>query len=83
MIPSFAARDLVDFARHREILSGSLFFKTKLQAFGRSDPETLQSQNHRRFKIPLLIKGLQVVHGQLVNVVGGGYIVHIRNPAMP
>jgi hypothetical protein len=40
-------------------------FKTKLQAFGRSDPETLRSQNHRRFKIRLLVKGLQVVHGQL------------------
>jgi hypothetical protein len=36
-----------------------------LQAFGRSDPETLRSQNHRRFKIRLLVKGLQVVHGQL------------------
>jgi hypothetical protein len=40
-------------------------FKTKLQAFGPSNPETLQSQNHRRSKIRLLVKGLQVVHGQL------------------
>jgi two-component sensor histidine kinase len=48
-------------------------FKTKLQAFGRSDPETLRSQNHRRFKIRLLVKGLQVVHGQLsVSDQGGG-----------
>jgi hypothetical protein len=43
-------------------------FKTKLQAFERSDPETLQSQNHRRFKIPLLINGLQVVHGQQIKL---------------
>jgi hypothetical protein len=40
-------------------------FKTKLQASGRSDPETLRSQKHRRFKIRLLVKGLKVVHGQL------------------
>jgi hypothetical protein len=39
-----------------------------LQAFGRSDPETLRSQNHRRFKIRLLVKGLQVVHGQRNNI---------------
>jgi hypothetical protein len=36
-----------------------------LQAFGRSNPETLQSKNHRRCKIRLLLKGLQDVHGQL------------------
>jgi hypothetical protein len=36
-----------------------------LQAFGPSNPETLQSQNHRRFKIRLSVKGLQVVHSQL------------------
>jgi hypothetical protein len=53
-------------------------FKTKLQAFGRSDPETLQSQNHRRFKIPLLIKGLQVVHGQLHD----HFARHVNNLAL-
>jgi hypothetical protein len=39
--------------------------KTKLQAFGPSGLEILQSQNHRRFKIRLSINGLRVVHGQL------------------
>jgi hypothetical protein len=38
-----------------------------LQAFGRSNPQTLQSKNHRRCKIRLLLKGLQDVHGQLDN----------------
>jgi hypothetical protein len=36
-------------------------FKTKLQAFWRSNPETLQSQNHRQCKIRLLSRAYKVL----------------------
>jgi hypothetical protein len=50
-------------------------FKTKLQAFGPSNPETLQSQTHQRSKIRLSVKGLQVVHGQL-NIARNSLTIH-------
>src|SRR5262245_25853536 len=40
--------------------------QNEIASFGRSDPESLRSQKHQRFKIRLLVKGLQVVHGQPV-----------------
>jgi hypothetical protein len=48
-----------------------------IASFGRSDPETLQSQKRRRFKIRPLVKSLQVVHGQLDIVVNNASAISL------
>ena len=52
--------------------------KSKLQAFGPSNPESLQSQNPSRQKKRLPLNGLGVLHGRLVTrLMRFGYFVNI------